>query len=233
MCNRNDYRRLKAEADIRAVVEYCGIRFGKRSGNAQFVACPNPEHDDQHPTNAYFRDGWNTVFCTTCNKNMGPIDILMWNQGISYGEAADILWELEGCPDWYYANKPDKPGPEKEVRFFLSRSELAFLGIRIPGTAYLPVRYSKYRAVKPEDLEAKHIYSFLGEGYHEMKAQSIDWQDFISEATMRELVVSRCDTMENEITQMAKDLDIAGLCQAQLNQLHALRERARKGSGNE
>ena len=39
MSNKNDYRRLKEEADIRSVVEYCGIEKGRRIGSAQFVKC--------------------------------------------------------------------------------------------------------------------------------------------------------------------------------------------------
>ena len=42
----NDFRRLKEEADIRSVVYYCGIQKGRRIGGAQFVVCPNPEHED-------------------------------------------------------------------------------------------------------------------------------------------------------------------------------------------
>lgn len=188
MTKKNDIRRLKEEADIRTVVDYCGIRKGRRIGGAQFVICPNPGHDDVHPTNAYYRDGWNTIYCTTCQKNMGAVDILMWTRGLSYGEAADILWELEGRPDWYYA-KPERGNGKKE--FYISPSELEVLGLHFPSTIRIPVRQSGYKEHVRSEMPDKCAYRFTGEGYIMEKLVPSTWEDFLSPSEMAKLVLSK------------------------------------------
>ena len=101
--SKNEYARLKEEADIARVVQYLGIEVSKK-GSAYFIHCPLPEHNDQHATNCYFREGWNNVYCTVCCKAVNAIDLIILETGMDYGEAADLLWELEGRPDWYYGN---------------------------------------------------------------------------------------------------------------------------------
>ena len=44
---KNNYARLKQEADIEAVVNYLGIAV-RRKGNSCFVLCPLPNHADRH-----------------------------------------------------------------------------------------------------------------------------------------------------------------------------------------
>lgn len=220
--NKNDFRRLKENADIRAVIEYCGIRRGRRVGTANFVQCPNPKHDDKHPTNAYYRDGWNTIYCTTCHKNMNPIDIIMWTRGISYGEAADALWELEGRPDWYYADRTQ----EKEEVFSISLSELEFLGIKIPSTIYLPVRYTKAREMAAERLKHGCIYQHTGHGYLLVCPQRLDWTDLLSRKAIRKLVISRCERMEQEFKDIERRLGYSKLFEKQHEKIQELKNRA-------
>ena len=219
---KNNYRKLKEEADIRAVIDYCGIQRGKRVGSANFVQCPNPNHDDKHPTNAYYREGWNTIFCATCNKNMSPIDIIMWTRGLSYGDAADALWELEGRPDWYYADRTQ----ENEEKFSISISELEFLGIRIPSTVYLPVRYTKAREMASDRLKHGYMYQYAGNGYLLVCPERLDWTDFLSRKMIRKLVVSRCDRMERELDDIEKRLGSTGLFDAQRKKIKELKKRA-------
>lgn len=99
---KNDYARLKEEADIETVVEYLGLET-HRKGSAFFITCPLPGHRDEHPTNCYFKSGWNNVYCNVCGESINAIDLIMLTKDVSYGEAVDELWRLEGCPDWYYA----------------------------------------------------------------------------------------------------------------------------------
>ena len=72
----NDISRLKEEADIAMVVAYLGIPTYKR-GSATFLLCPNPEHDDHKPTNCYYKDGWNNVYCRACGCSTNAINLIM------------------------------------------------------------------------------------------------------------------------------------------------------------
>lgn len=224
MSNKNDYRRLKEEADIRSVVDYCGIEKGRRIGSAQFVKCPNPNHEDSHPTNAYYRDGWNTIYCTTCNKNMGPIDIIMWTMGMSYGEAADALWELEGEPDWYYA---DRNADSKKV-FTVSLSELELLQIKIAGSQKLPVRYTRYRELDSENLKKGYLYQFDGYGYCLVKTEHIQWSNFLSKEAMQKIVISKCKKVIKECDQIEKDLGATNLFLEKREKINELMKRAQE-----
>ena len=42
--SKNEYARLKEEADIARVVQYLGIEVSKK-GSAYFIHCPLPEHN--------------------------------------------------------------------------------------------------------------------------------------------------------------------------------------------
>lgn len=220
----NNYRRLKEEADIRSVVDYCGIEKGKRIGSAQFVKCPNPEHEDQHPTNAYYRDGWNTIYCTTCNRNYGPIDIIMWTMNLSYGEAADLLWELEGKPDWYY----EKRVSETEKQFSISYSEMELLGIKIPSSCTVPVRSTKYREFDSEQLKKGYLYQFVGNGYLLVKSVQANWTDFMSRDNMQRLVLAKSRKMLKELDKIENQLGEKGLFTDRREKINELIERAQR-----
>lgn len=196
----NDFRRLKEEADIRSVVDYCGIQKGRRIGGAQFVVCPNPEHEDTHPTNAYYRDGWNTIFCTTCNKNMGPIDIIMWTMGYTYGQAADALWELEGRPDWYYEDR----NHQGEKKFSISIREMEFLGIKIPTSIYVPVRFTRNREYPQEQITKGYLYQFQGDGYMLVRQERTTWEDYLSQKQLEKLVLLKSKKMIDELDRIER-----------------------------
>lgn len=173
MATKNDYRRLKDEADIAAVIAYLNIPV-KKMGYNYFIPCPHPDHADQHPTNCYFRDGWNNVFCTACGKSMKALDIIMRTLGCSYGEAADILWEIEGCPEWYYAKREKK----KKNSFSITREEAAIIGIHYPGHLLSPCNISTDK----EELSPKHEYdnSYI-QGYLECKVHRFTYRDFMTD----------------------------------------------------
>lgn len=220
---KNNISRLKEEADIAAVVDYCGLRRGRSMGNTHFVECPNPEHDDRNPTNAYYRDGWNTVFCTTCCRNMGAIDILMWLRGVPFGEAADILWELEGRPDWYYAKRGNNnPAPP----FSASQGELKFLGIKSQPTIYHPVRESKFREADEKTFAPGFRYVRTPEGYRLVKAEHVGMCDFLSPESLKGLVVSRCREMGRELDGIERALGEKGLFPEERAKIQELLNRA-------
>lgn len=223
---KNNIRRLKAEADIRSVVDYCGIQRGRRIGTANFVVCPNPEHMDEHPTNAYYRDGWNTIYCTTCGINMGPIDILMWSLNISYGEAADILWELEGRPDWYYAKKDRN---SNESTFWINHAEADLLGIKLPGTIYKPVRYTQFREFLSKDLPKGCMYHKSScDGYLLVRGALVDWTDFIPRDMMRELVLTSGKRRMEEYSYIEAAFHMQGLFSEERKKVTELMDRARR-----
>ena len=91
---KNNYARLKQEADIEAVVNYLGIPV-RRKGTSCFLLCPLPGHTDRHATNCYFKPGWNNLYCTACGAAINAIDLIIYTLHVEYGQAADILWELE------------------------------------------------------------------------------------------------------------------------------------------
>ncbi len=97
---KNNITRLKDEADIAAVISFLQLEV-KRKGNAYFILCPNPEHNDTHPTNCYYKDGWNHVYCCVCGTTINAVDLIMKINHATYGEACDLLWEISGRPDWY------------------------------------------------------------------------------------------------------------------------------------
>lgn len=173
MSTKNDYRRLKDEADIASVIAYLNIPV-KKMGCNYFIPCPHPDHADQHPTNCYFRDGWNNVFCTVCGKATRALDIIMWTLGCRYGEAADILWEIEGCPDWYY----EKREKHKKKHFAITREEADLIGIHYPGHLLSPCNISSEK----ENLDQKHEYdnSYI-QGYLKCEVHRFTYRDFMTE----------------------------------------------------
>ena len=176
---KNNYARFKQEADIETVVNYLGIKV-TRKGSAYFVLCPLPEHEDRHATNCYFKSGWNNLYCTACGRSINAIDLIIYTLGVSYGQAADLLWELEGRPDWYYTYKTKKG---KEV-FQLTRKEASVIGIHSPGYVLTPIQLS---VDKPEH-DRNVILRYDENGYLLCKVTHLTWQDFMSEEEYRNLI---------------------------------------------
>lgn len=201
---KNDIRRLKEEADIRTVVDYCGLRYGRKKGPAQFVECPNPAHSDEHPTNAYFKEHWNTIYCTTCGKNMGAIDILMWNRGLSFGDAADVLWQLEGCPDWYYA----KESNVSHSCFTVSPSELKLVGLNFHSVVDMPLRCTRFRKEVPT---GKAQYKRIPKGYVLMAKEQVTPNDFLSQSTLKKLIKESCVNQLKRFDEIEQKLGASGL----------------------
>lgn len=150
MSTKNDYRRLKEEADIGMVLSYLNIPV-QRKGVNYFLPCPQPSHTDEHPNNCYYKDGWNNVYCCACGKSMQALDIIMWTLGCTYGEAADLLWEIEGKPDWYYCKEITK---NKSDIFQVTKEELEIIGFYSPG-----------RILKPKQLYKDKMPLQKGEQY--------------------------------------------------------------------
>ena len=136
MGDKNNYARLKEEADIHMVVDALGIPY-KKQGSCYFMSCPDPNHNDTHPS-AYFKDGWNKVFCNACCVATTAINLIQITKHCDFGEAADFLWELEGRPDWYYAkNWKNKNKQHQKREFSLTKEERDLIGIHHPSNILL------------------------------------------------------------------------------------------------
>ena len=176
---KNNYARLKQEADIETVVNYLGIPV-RRKGTSCFLLCPLPQHADRHATNCYFKPGWNNLYCTACGSAINAIDLIIYTLGVEYGKAADILWELEGRPDWYYTSRMEK---KKEV-FHLSKEEADLLGIHSPGYILTPFLYSDAKPNYGHDVALKCD----ADGYLACKMNHLTWKDFMTEEQYRSMV---------------------------------------------
>lgn len=185
---KNDYNRLKEEADIERVVEYLGIPVTVR-GSAKFVLCPLPDHHDTHASNCYFKSGWNNLYCQACGRAIQAIDLIMYTQNCSYGEAADTLWEIEGRPGWYYTEQ--KQGRQ---RFDLSAKEAELLHLHIPGRIPVPVAFQK------DVLEKAEASKTEADVWYKTAFQR--WDTFLSEKDLKKLVKRAAAKRIRELDQM-------------------------------
>jgi len=107
--------RLKEEANMLDVFYALGYRLEQgyakderidwtdkimKAGDAYFVCCPCPTHQDRHPS-CLFKDGWNNVHCMSCGYHKNAIDVIMDVKGVDFQEACDFLAGVEGNPSWY------------------------------------------------------------------------------------------------------------------------------------
>lgn len=174
MSTKNDFRRLKEEADIGMVLSYLNIPV-QRKGVNYFLPCPNPSHSDEHPNNCYYKDGWNNVYCCACGKSMQALDIIIWTLGCSYGEAADILWEIEGKPDWYYCERKSK---KEKYTFQVSKEELEIIGFHFPGRVLKPkqVLDEKIQLERGQQFDNHYV-----DGYLLCDVEMCNYRTFLSE----------------------------------------------------
>lgn len=112
------------------MLEVAKYLYGGRliqKGDAYFMNCPNPAHEDKHAS-CYTKDGWNNIICTSCGYYTQAIDLISMEKNVSFSEACDILWELEGSPSWYKSSFRKKG--KKNEQAALSGEELELLDLR-------------------------------------------------------------------------------------------------------
>lgn len=181
--SKNDIARLKEEADIEAVVSYLGIPTVKK-GNAYFIRCPQPGHDDKKPTNCYFKPGWSNVYCQACGSSTNAVDLIMYTKGCSYGEAADTLWEIEGRPSWYYKRDQRK----KKALFSLTREEADLIGFHMPSRVLCPESMSEIK----KDIRRDQAYDQSQlDGYVICKVNHMSITDFLTQRDYESLVLGK------------------------------------------
>lgn len=162
-------KRLKDEADIGAVVRALGIPT-ERKGASYFIRCPSPKHKDDTPS-AYFKEGWNNIYCNSCCRAFKALDLIMFVTGMDVKAAADYLWELEGRPGWFVASK------EERERFSLTPGEARHIGLRPSGEAACLVSASPVK----EPLGAGESYDpHRINGYVKFRRERLSWRDFMT-----------------------------------------------------
>lgn len=186
--SKNNIHRLKDEADIASVISYLGIPT-HRKGNCTFILCPRPDHRDVHPNNCYYKDGWNNVLCRVCNTSINAIDLIMYTTGISYGQAADLLWEISGKPDWYYAKR------SKKKEFTLTEEEKNLIGLHLPTRVLVPASLKDYK--EPLNKDSRYDASYV-DGYLRFQSLYVNTGDFTDRGSFRMIVFNRTtETLSN------------------------------------
>lgn len=206
----NDFRRLKEEANIEEVVHYLGLDVHPK-GSAYFILCPLPKHGDTHATNCYYKKGWSNVYCKTCCESIQAIDLIMLETGRDYGEAADLLWEIEGYPEWYKddswkeTNKNKVKNKNKKIPFVLSGNEAKLIGIKLPHKILNAVSCSEIPQYLSGEIPKGYAYDKgIVDEYVYSKVERVSYQDFISEQDLKELVRRRCDEKIAEYDSVEK-----------------------------
>lgn len=190
----NDFDRLKKEANIDDVVDYLGIQKHIK-GNTTFILCPLPAHNDKHATNCYYKTGWNNLYCETCGRSIKAIDFIMYENNCSYGEAADILWNIEGQPDWYHDNtwKNPKKRAKQLKEFRVTGEEANIIGIKIPKMLLQHISYSDNKPYMSNEMPKNCVYdSAESFGYALAKEERVNYKDFMSEKQFKAMVYNKC-----------------------------------------
>ena len=107
MINYEDIQHLK-EADIRRVVEACGVQLKERSG--RLTACC-PFHNEKTPSFTVNEDG-HYFHCFGCHEHGNPIDFIMRHRGLGFVEAVKAVAEITG----YELTEEEVQNPAEQKR---------------------------------------------------------------------------------------------------------------------
>jgi DNA primase len=143
-----DIDELREDADIEAVVDALGLETFP-SGSNIFLYCPNPDHNDRHPTNCYFKRGWNHVYCTVCGKTFNAIDIIMWQTGAGFSDAVRTLAKIQGISESELDRQKRK---SKGDRPEISNRDLRYLGAWVPSFIEEPMTETQCRMAASQDM---------------------------------------------------------------------------------
>jgi 5S rRNA maturation endonuclease (ribonuclease M5) len=121
---------LVARVDLPALVErYAGP--GKHTAGRWTFRCPNPSHDDRHPsfTVARARSGrWYGRCWSQCSA-VGAVDALalvQWLDGLDVPEAAAKLRTITGTPDPFTSKRTNAPTPPPAVHACTTTAEAPY-----------------------------------------------------------------------------------------------------------
>lgn len=204
-----DVERLKDEANIDEVLDYAGVEVFPRGSNI-YLHCPNPAHNDNHPTNCYYKRNWKSVYCTVCDENFNAIDILMNVKGLSFLDALNTLWEMEGKPEWAltrYDRKKKSAGVRKKNSdtFFLTKKEADVIGIVLPKKAWVPKTYSDEKLYLHSNMPRGLMEDEMEkQGYLYSRKERLSVSDFFDNEGFKSFVIHKCKLKNEQIEKSIK-----------------------------
>lgn len=205
--------RLKEEADIEDIIERFGIETYPKGSNI-YLYCPNPAHCDTHPTNCYYKKGWNSVYCAACDQSFSAVDFLIYTQGFDFLTAINELWEIEGRPEWALTTNKERKQMSSYFKtykkkqysgraFYLSAKEANLLDIKLPKKAWIPRQYSDDKlymnAVKPKGYIVDERET---DGYLYSEKTPLKISDFMDLSTYKSFVLHKCNLKLKKLKEM-------------------------------
>ena len=115
--------------------------------------------------------------------------------GASYGEAADLLWEISGRPDWYYAKRT------KKKEFTLTEEEKTLIGLHLPTRILVPKSLKDYKETLRKDR--RYDPAFV-DGYLQLETQYVHTADFADRGAFRRIVFNRTTDTLSELRYKRK-----------------------------
>ena len=186
----NKINQLKEGVYIKSVLDYLGYPY-KKAGTNYFCKCPAPGHNDKHDTNCHFKDNWHKLYCEACGASISSIDLIMYVTGRDFKEALNVLWEINGCPEWFLEK------PTNSV--FLNKRQRQLLNWKPNPQIVIPVGMTE---VKPK--ESKY---FIEDNIY-VKTQDINVKsaDFASSSEMLSILYNKCTEKLVELKNLCIEL---------------------------
>ena len=180
----NKINELKEGVYIKTVLDYLGYPY-KKSGVNYFCKCPSPEHNDKHDTNCHFKEDWHKLYCEACGASISSIDLIMYVTGCNFKEALNVLWEINGCPDWFL----DKPSDT----IILNKRQRELLDWHPNPQIDVPIGMSEF---KP-----KGKYNLSDNYYVITKTINAYNKDFATQKELLDMLYNKCN---EKITDLKK-----------------------------
>ena len=158
-----DAERLRREITALQALEYVGADMEKK-GAHYLILCPRPEHDDKNLGSCVVTpDRGGRCYCFACQKEIFPLDILMWMGGMGYYEANSVLAELSGHPKDYESGNRWVRKRAKKKR--LSREDITLLGIASRTRIRQVTGYAVQRECRTiRDIDGSYVRYAAGTG---------------------------------------------------------------------
>lgn len=134
-------------------------------------------------------------FCRVCNTSINAIDLIIYTTGSSYGDAADLLWEISGRPDWYYAKR------SRKKEFSLTEEEKTLIGLHLPTRILVPASLKDYKETLEKDR--RYDQSYL-DGYLQLQTRYVNTSDFADRISFRRIVFNRTTDTLSQLRYLRK-----------------------------
>ena len=212
----NKIERLKEELPIISVLNYLGYPYEKKGIN-YFCKCPIPTHEDVHPTNCHFKEGWKKMYCEVCAESISAIDLIMYSENKDFHDAVEELWVICGSPKWF------KETDNSDV-VYLNKRQKELLNWFPNPKAIVVNGVSEFKPSGP------HIHD--GEYYLSLIIVHEKAEDFASKYEQKIILYNKCTERINELKISKKnfknDTEILGILNNDLKEMYSLRSKVKK-----